>query len=48
MQILRAMRDRGWIGLGPTELDGTAEEKRINERMTDEEFENYATELLAG
>lgn len=47
MQILQVMQDRGWIVIESAEDDGIAEEAAVNPRMSDEEFENFATELLA-
>ncbi len=47
MQILQAMQDRGWVLIKPADDDGIAEEATVSQRMTDEEFESYATELLA-
>lgn len=47
MKILRVMQDRGWIVIEAVEDNATAEEAAGAQRMTDEEFENFATELLA-
>lgn len=47
MKILRVMQDRGWIMIEAVEDNATAEETAGTQRMTEEQFENFASELLA-
>ncbi len=51
MQILRAMEEQGWILIEPIdedeEITNDADLSANAQRMTDEEFENYAADILA-
>lgn len=41
------MQDRGWIVIEAVEDSATANEAAATKRMTEGEFKNFATELLA-
>jgi hypothetical protein len=51
MQILRALEDRGWILIEPIdEGEGVTKDADTSvnaKRMTDEEFESFAADVLA-
>jgi streptomycin 6-kinase len=51
LQILRALEERGWIVIEPIdEGEETFEDADLfmnEKRMTDEEFESFAAEILA-